>query len=47
MVLKPLNNDDIEASESDEWGFFGPFYQGMFYVIVSETARLIFSSAYS
>ncbi|XP_071914190.1 RNA cytidine acetyltransferase 1-like [Coffea arabica] len=27
MVLKPLNNDDIEASESDEWGFFGPFYQ--------------------
>lgn len=27
MVLKPLNNDDIEASGSDEWGFFGPFYQ--------------------
>jgi N-acetyltransferase 10 len=28
MVLKPLNNDDSEASGSDEWGFFGPFYQG-------------------
>ncbi|KAA8530952.1 hypothetical protein F0562_005681 [Nyssa sinensis] len=27
MVLKPLNNDDIEASGSDQWGFFGPFYQ--------------------
>ncbi|KAJ8768500.1 hypothetical protein K2173_022593 [Erythroxylum novogranatense] len=27
MVLKPLNSDDIEASGSDEWGFFGPFYQ--------------------
>lgn len=28
MVLKPLNNDEIEASESAQWGFFGPFYQG-------------------
>lgn len=27
MVLKPLHNDDIEVNESDEWGFFGPFYQ--------------------
>ncbi|KAJ4840707.1 hypothetical protein Tsubulata_018896 [Turnera subulata] len=27
MVLKPLNCDDIEVGESDEWGFFGPFYQ--------------------
>lgn len=27
MVLKPLNNDEIEASESAQWGFFGPFYQ--------------------
>uniref|UniRef100_A0A5B7B8X6 RNA cytidine acetyltransferase n=1 Tax=Davidia involucrata TaxID=16924 RepID=A0A5B7B8X6_DAVIN len=27
MVLKPLNNDDIEATGSDQWGFFGPFYQ--------------------
>ncbi|KAF3440479.1 hypothetical protein FNV43_RR18763 [Rhamnella rubrinervis] len=27
MVLKPLNNDDIEASGSDKWGFFEPFYQ--------------------
>ncbi|KDP35269.1 hypothetical protein JCGZ_09428 [Jatropha curcas] len=27
MVLKPLNNDDFEVSGSDEWGFFGPFYQ--------------------
>lgn len=29
MVLKPLNNDDIEASGSDKWGFFEPFYQGL------------------
>jgi hypothetical protein len=28
MVLKPLNNDDIEYSGSDQWGFFGPFYDG-------------------
>lgn len=28
MVLKPLDNDDIETSGTDEWGFFGPFYQG-------------------
>ncbi|XP_059432012.1 RNA cytidine acetyltransferase 2-like [Corylus avellana] len=27
MVLKPLNNDDIEDSGSDKWGFFGPFYE--------------------
>lgn len=27
MVLKPLNNDEIEVSGSDQWGFFGPFYQ--------------------
>ncbi|XP_050206833.1 RNA cytidine acetyltransferase 1 [Mercurialis annua] len=27
MVLKPLSNDDIEVSGSDEWGFFSPFYQ--------------------
>ncbi|KAA8528369.1 hypothetical protein F0562_035724 [Nyssa sinensis] len=27
MVLKTLNNDDIEATGSDQWGFFGPFYQ--------------------
>ncbi|KAJ6918943.1 RNA cytidine acetyltransferase 1-like isoform X1 [Populus alba x Populus x berolinensis] len=27
MVLKPLNSDDSEASGSDEWGFFGPFYK--------------------
>ncbi|XP_062097838.1 RNA cytidine acetyltransferase 1-like [Humulus lupulus] len=27
MVLKPLNNDDIEAKGSDEYGFLGPFYQ--------------------
>ncbi|KAJ9177703.1 hypothetical protein P3X46_012893 [Hevea brasiliensis] len=27
MVLKPLNSDDIEVSGSDNWGFFGPFYQ--------------------
>lgn len=28
MVLKPLNNDEIEANESAQWGFFGPFYRG-------------------
>lgn len=27
MVLKPLNNDDVESSGLDQWGFFGPFYQ--------------------
>lgn len=27
MVLKPLDNDEIETSGTDEWGFFGPFYQ--------------------
>ncbi|KAJ7951699.1 RNA cytidine acetyltransferase [Quillaja saponaria] len=27
MVLKPLNSDDIEVNGSDQWGFFGPFYQ--------------------
>ncbi|KAK6922906.1 Helicase domain [Dillenia turbinata] len=27
MVLMPLNNDDVEVSESDEWGLFSPFYQ--------------------
>ncbi|PON58698.1 TmcA/NAT10/Kre [Parasponia andersonii] len=27
MVLKPLNNDDIEAKGLNEWGFLGPFYQ--------------------
>ncbi|KAL6993075.1 hypothetical protein U1Q18_011194 [Sarracenia purpurea var. burkii] len=27
MVLKPLNNDDVESSGLDQWGFFSPFYQ--------------------
>ncbi|KAF5727673.1 hypothetical protein HS088_TW22G01369 [Tripterygium wilfordii] len=27
MVLRPLNNDDVVVSGSDEWGFFGPFYE--------------------
>ncbi|XP_028755074.1 RNA cytidine acetyltransferase 1 [Neltuma alba] len=27
MILKPLNNDEIDADGSDQWGFFGPFYQ--------------------
>ncbi|KAH9669509.1 RNA cytidine acetyltransferase 1 [Citrus sinensis] len=27
MVLKPLHSEDIEVNESDEWGFFGPFYR--------------------
>lgn len=33
MVLKPLNNDDIQANGSDHWGFFGPFYQGRFNIL--------------
>lgn len=33
MVLKPLNNDDIEAKGSDELGFLGPFYQGVFFFL--------------
>ncbi|KAL5818538.1 hypothetical protein ACOSQ3_022419 [Xanthoceras sorbifolium] len=27
MVLKPLHSEDIEVDESDEWGFFSPFYR--------------------
>ncbi|OAY35951.1 RNA cytidine acetyltransferase 1 isoform X1 [Manihot esculenta] len=27
MVLKPLNSEEIEVNGSDDWGFFGPFYQ--------------------
>ncbi|KAL5703564.1 hypothetical protein ACHQM5_022097 [Ranunculus cassubicifolius] len=27
MVIKPLNNDDVEVNNEDEWGFFTPFYQ--------------------
>ena len=30
MVLKPLHTDDIETNGSDEWGFLGPFYQGVY-----------------
>ncbi|CAL1409069.1 unnamed protein product [Linum trigynum] len=27
MILKPLKNGAVEVDKSDEWGFFGPFYQ--------------------
>ncbi|GAA0144820.1 RNA processing factor [Lithospermum erythrorhizon] len=27
MMLKPLADDGIEYSNSDDWGFFGPFYK--------------------
>ncbi|CAK8534585.1 unnamed protein product [Lathyrus sativus] len=27
MVLKSLNNDEVEVDESNQWGFYGPFYQ--------------------
>ncbi|CAF2259855.1 RNA cytidine acetyltransferase 1 [Brassica rapa] len=27
MLLKPLNNEEFEVSESDELGFFAPFYK--------------------
>lgn len=30
MVLKPLNNDDIEVSGTDKWGFLSPYYLGRF-----------------
>lgn len=36
MVLRPLNSDDIEVSESNKHGFLDPFYQGtIFYVFCS------------
>ncbi|CAL1380077.1 unnamed protein product [Linum trigynum] len=27
MILKPLKNGAVEVDKSDDWGFFGPFYQ--------------------
>ncbi|KAL2531341.1 UPF0202 protein [Abeliophyllum distichum] len=42
MVLKPLNNDDIETSGSDPMGFIRPFYQGfrhIFIQLLSSTFR--------
>ncbi|KAM6563660.1 hypothetical protein CsatB_023658 [Cannabis sativa] len=42
MVLKPLNNDDIEDKGSDEFGFLGPFYQDFrlrFSRLLSQTFR--------
>lgn len=30
MVIKPLNNDEIEGNGSDDWGFFSPFYKGAY-----------------
>lgn len=29
MLLKALNNDELEVNESDELGFFAPFYKGV------------------
>jgi N-acetyltransferase 10 len=29
MLLKPLKNDELEVNESDELGFFTPFYKGL------------------
>lgn len=40
MVLKPLDNEDIEASETDEWGFFSPFYQGVCFLLSKISADL-------
>ncbi|XP_022875592.1 RNA cytidine acetyltransferase 2-like [Olea europaea var. sylvestris] len=34
MVLKPLNNDDIETSGSDPMGFIRPFYQGFRHIFI-------------
>jgi N-acetyltransferase 10 len=30
MMLKPINNDDIEVAGSSQCGFLEPFYQGNF-----------------
>ncbi|GAY58681.1 hypothetical protein CUMW_188850 [Citrus unshiu] len=50
MVLKPLHSEDIEVNESDEWGFFGPFYRGeatfdndVFFVCIFFFSRLVSS----
>ncbi|KAK2980376.1 hypothetical protein RJ640_014549 [Escallonia rubra] len=43
MVLKPLNNDEIEANEVDEWGFFSPFYQDFREKFVTELGSSSFS----
>jgi hypothetical protein len=33
MVLKPLNNDEIEVDGSNQYGFYGPFYHGGFILL--------------
>jgi N-acetyltransferase 10 len=33
MVLRPLNSDDIEVSESNKHGFLDPFYQGTIFCV--------------
>ncbi|KAK3007259.1 LOW QUALITY PROTEIN: hypothetical protein RJ639_016242 [Escallonia herrerae] len=43
MALKPLNNDEIEANELDEWGFFSPFYQDFREKFVTELGSSSFS----
>lgn len=50
MILKPLHSEDIEVNESDEWGFFGPFYRGeatfdndVFFVCIFFFSRLVSS----
>lgn len=35
MVLRPLDNEDIEASGTDDRGFFSPFYHGL-YILFSK-----------
>jgi len=30
MVLRPLNNGEIEGDESGQYGFLTPFYQGWY-----------------
>ncbi|KAK4722977.1 hypothetical protein R3W88_013210 [Solanum pinnatisectum] len=36
IVLKALKNDDVEADGSNEWGFYGPFYQEFKQKLVKE-----------
>lgn len=42
MVLKPLNTDDIETNETEQLGFFGPFYKGK-HLILFPTVRKMLS----
>lgn len=43
MVLKPLNSDDIEVSESNKCGFLDPFYQGaQFFCVLFDPVCILY-----